>query len=103
MLAATYTVVSTESRRFNLDCRPWLDETETVFSARAEVEPATDPEFFVTSIYVRQGERVVYLTAGGKDQEDYKVTFHVGTSDGQVRTTCVLYRVRDECRGAAPL
>lgn len=103
MLAGTYTLTSTERRRFNLDCTAWLDSTENVLSATAGVEPTTNPEFFVQSIYIRGRERVVFLTAGGVDGNTYTVTFNVVTSDGQVRDTCVRYVVRDQCGGAQSL
>lgn len=103
MLAGTFTLTSSERRRFNLDCTAWLDDTEHVSSAEVTVEPATDPAFFISTIYVRGRERVVFITTGGVDDKDYVATFNIVTSDGQVRDTCVRFLVRDACGGTEPL
>lgn len=97
MLAATYNIRPGEIRRWNLDCKGWLDEGVTVLTGDVTVEPGTDPELFIPTTFVQEGRRLVYTTGGGKDGETYNATLRVTLSDGQVRTTCVRYNVRTTC------
>ena len=98
MLAATYNIRAGEIRRWNLDCRGWLDEGISVVDGSVTVSPGTDPELFITTTFVQGGERIVYSTAGGKDGESYLADISATLSDGQVRSTCVRYNVGDQCR-----
>ena len=105
MLAATFTVSSDETRRFNLDCRPWLEQDEVITGADVEVTPVTEPLFYVPTTFksVTPGEepayfnRLVFFTAGGKAGEVYNVEFIVATDQGQRRAACVRYIVTDGC------
>ena len=111
MLAASFVLDADDIRRFNLDCRPWIEGDEEILGDGTNiiVTPTTDPAFFITVAYPTTTpeentgvkNRLVFLTGGGKPGEDYMVDFNVLTSYGQRRTVCVRFTIAQPCEVAA--
>ena len=105
MLAATFHVTPETARRFNWDCRGWLEQDEEVLSAEVTVAPTTDPLFYIPTTFrsVTPDEepayfnRLVFFASGGKPGETYDVEFLIITSHGQRRPACVRFIVREGC------
>jgi hypothetical protein len=81
----------TETKRYDIEWRDWLDVGETVQGVTYEVSlPMT-----VSNSSIVSGTRASFFVAGGNHNETYDVVVTMTTTNGQVRTDTLQFAVRN--------
>lgn len=100
MLLDRFNKQPAERKEYEIDFSDWLAEDAVISSVDSSVSllgsgDASEPTLAVEDPSIDSGAVYQYFVSGGTDRKQYKVTFLVTFSDGQIGEWEVEYRVQD--------